>query len=311
MRAPSLFRTVACLWLCAAPAFAVTTNNPPANQPLTGPSRTLDALAQGYRERSPEQIAALLSADYVFHSIEEGDVRSLFDGHNRADELSAVRGLLQGVKRGEDIVMPAAERVEARIDGVSEQPDPEHPDSTQHYRLVTVRRFELSVYQRGGQRFEISAPGETHVFQMVRGDAAQLAPGQTADPERWYIRGWLDDLSAVNAALSAQKGICGGEGAPPAAGSTAAPAALGIHALANPACAALQVQCDLPSTERARVQVYDASGRLVNERNFEVARASTMTIDAGAGANLTPGVYWVRVAQAKQASKARMVVVAK
>ena len=302
-------------------AYARSTSIPPANQPLVGPARALEVLAQGYRDRSPDAIGMILTADYKFHGMTmDGtplDASRFTTGSAREAEMGAVRGMLLGVNRAGRSSMPPATRVELVVDGVSEQVDPEHADSTQHYRVLTVRRFEMVVYLPDSLKMEANLPGEVHVFQVVRGDAAVRVDHQPADPERWYIRRWIEDITGVRAALSERKGECGDE---PAAATTAGaasaglsgtPLALAIHALTNPACSALKVSCDLPGSERAKVQVFDVSGRLMNERNIEVTQPGTIMVDAGAGAQLIPGVYWVRLAQAKRAPQARMVVVAK
>jgi hypothetical protein len=49
----------------------------------------------------------------------------------------------------------------------------------------------------------------------------------------------------------------------------------------------------------------------VNRRDIEIAAAGTMTIEAGRGARLNPGVYWVRVGQGLRTPVTRMVVVAR
>ena len=300
----------------AAPALAESTSIPRSNQPLVGPTRAIEDLAQGYRDRSPDAIGAVLTADYTFHGVSV-DFSRLVVGSAREFEMGAVRGLLLGVRQGERVIMPAAERVEMAVDGVSEQPDPEHPDSTEHYRVLTVRRFETIVHLPDGKTLKTTAPGQIQVFHVVRGDAAVRAENQPADPMRWYIRRWLEDVSGVRAALNERKGECGDEPAPaPTAGAAAAglpgaPLTLAIHALTNPACSALKVSCDLPGNERAKVQVYDVSGRLMNERSIAVTGPGTITVDAGAGVHLLPGIYWVRLAQAKQAPNTRMGVVAR
>ncbi len=302
--------------LTATAAFAVSTSIPRSNQPLVGPARAIENLAQGYRDRSPDGIGAVLSGDYTFHGM-SGGLPQLMIGNGRDFEMDAVRGLLLGVKQGERVLMPAAERVEMTVDGVSEQPDPEHPDSTGHYRVLTVRRFEATVHLPGNQELQTSLPGQTNVFHVVRGDAAVRAEGQPADANCWYIRRWLNDVSGVRAALNERKGECGDEPAPAPAAETATagmpgtPIALAIHALTNPACSALKVSCDLPGIERVKVQVYDVSGRLMNERDITVTAPGTVTVDAGAGAKLIPGIYWVRLAQAKRVPNTRMVVVAR
>ena len=70
------------------------------------------------------------------------------------------------------------------------------------------------------------------------------------------------------------------------------------------------MRCDLPGLEPARVEVYDVGGRRVNQRQVAVAAAGTLTIEAGRGVTLYPGVYWVRVGQGLRPPATRMVVVA-
>src|SRR5262249_2070286 len=129
------------------------------------------------------------------------------------------------------------------------------------------------------------------------------------DPERWYIRRWLEDVSGLRQALGSQKGDCGE--AVGAGGEAVTPTALGIRPLTNPACAALHVGCDLPGAEPAQVEVFDVSGRLVNSKRLAVQTAGRVELDAGAGARLLPGVYWVRLRQAALRPSTRMVVVAR
>jgi hypothetical protein len=153
-----------------------------------------------------------------------------------------------------------------------------------------------------------------NAFHLVSGDAAILAPGQPRDPKRWYVRRWLEDVSAMNVDLAKREGRCEEAPAratrPHSAGNPATPSALAVHALANPTCTKVEVRCDLPGLEPAQVELYDVSGRLVNERKIEVATAGTMTIEAGHGAKLNPGIYWVRVGQGGRTPVTRMVVVA-
>jgi hypothetical protein len=290
-----------------------STSVPPVNQPVMGPEAALDRLADAYRDRSPASVLANLTADYRFHS--KGDsLLEYTSGASREDEARAIERLLHGVIRGADTLMAPADSVGMILDGISEGVDPEHPDSTLHYEVLTVRRFELGIRTTRGVRFVFGSP--LNVFHVVRADVALLAPGQPADSTRWYVRRWLEDVSAVNADLAGREGGCG-EAAPPAPGPRSAgarapalPTTLSVHALTNPACSKLEVRCDLPGLEPARLEVYDVSGRLVNHRDVAVASAGTMTIEAGRGAAIGPGVYWVRVGQGLRTPVTRMVVVA-
>lgn len=282
-----------------------STSVPPVNQPVSGPQAALVEMAEGYRALSPDAVVATFTADYRYHAVGDS-LHKYLSGATREDEARVVRGLLHGVIRNGDTLLAGADSVGIVIDGFNEGVDPEHPDSTQQYRIVTVGRFEIGFRTRN---VRISTPATVHVFHLVRGDVAQLVEGQPADPERWYIRRWLEDVSGLRLALGKQKGDCGEAEAE--TGEPAAPTALGICPLTNPACAALHVACDLPGTEPAQVEVFDVSGRLVNSKRLAVRAAGRVELDAGAGARLLPGVYWVRLRQAALRPSTRMVVVAR
>jgi hypothetical protein len=280
---------------------------PSANQPVVGPQATLEAVAQGYRGRSTSAVVANYTADYRFHTYGDSLVGFLA-GYDREHEAGSLNNIFQGTIRDGVVVRPPADSVGLTLDGFDEGADPEHPDSTQHYRVVVVGRFELGM-RFGDERWWTNS--RKHVFHMVRGDIAQLVTGQPADPERWYVRRWLEDVTGVLEELKKQHADCGEPEAPVRGHGTASGgmAALAIRPLTNPACAALAVTCDLPGAEPARVEVYDVSGRLVNKRDVKVAQAGRVTIEAGAGAKLLPGVYWVRLGQASRTPSTRMVVV--
>lgn len=303
----------AALWL-AGSAHAESTSIPPSKQPTQGTYRALDRLADAYRDRSVAGIGAVLTADYSFHTFGD-DLAGFLAGTDRDSEMRVVRGMLEGSKHDAQVVLAPATSVRLIVDGLSEEPDPEHADSTSHYRVVTVRRFEMHVERADGRTMD--TPGSMHVFALVRGDAAVLLPGQPANPDLWYVRRWLEDVSGVRVALAERQGTCGEPQAPVAIDlarpASVPPAALslGIRALTNPACSALEVRCDLPGTAAAQLEVYDVNGRLVNRREVPVAAPGTLTVEAGAGTRLLPGVYWVRLRQPGYRPAARMVVVAR
>jgi len=290
-----------------------STSVPPVNQPVSGPQAALVEMAEGYRALSPDAVVATFTADYRYHAVGDS-LHKYLSGATREDEARVVRGLLHGVIRNGDTLLAGADSVGIVIDGFNEGVDPEHPDSTQQYRIVTVGRFEIGFRTRN---VRISTPATVHVFHLVRGDVAQLVEGQPADPERWYIRRWLEDISGVRLALGERQGGCGEEPASATGlssrgrGGAPLPTVLAVRPLTNPACAKLEVTCDLPGREPAHVDVYDVSGRLVNRRDVPVASAGTVTIEAGAGAKLLPGIYWVRLRQAARRPSTRMVAVAK
>jgi hypothetical protein len=143
------------------------------------------------------------------------------------------------------------------MDGFRDGVDPEHPDSTQHYQVIEVGRYEMG-FRVGELRFYTKS--KKHVFHFVRADVAHLMPGQPADSTRWYVRRWLEDVSGVLESLAKSDGGCGEPPAPvagPHAGGAipAASVALAIRPLMNPACAKLEVACDLPERGPARIDV--------------------------------------------------------
>lgn len=312
MRAHPLFGLLLLLPLAAA-ARRPSTSVPPVSQPVSGPQAALVQLAEGYRALSPDAVVATFTADYRFHSFNDS-LQLFLGGATREDEAGVVRNLLRGVIRNGDTLRPPADSVGFVIDGFNEGVDPEHPDSTQQYRVVTVGRVEFGI--RIGKDRLITVPG-IHVFHLVRGDAAKLVEGQPADSDHWYVRRWIENISVVRNALGERQGDCGEEPAPAVGpssrdrGGAALPTVLAVRPLTNPACAKLEITCDLPGREPARVEVYDVSGRLVNRRDVPVATAGTVTIEAGARARLLPGIYWVRLRQAARRPSTRMVAVAR
>jgi hypothetical protein len=296
---------------------AAVTNVPPVNQPLEGPQATLEQLAQGYRGLSPDAVIATFSADYRFHSFGDS-LASFMSGSSREDEAEVVRRMLMGERRFKFrrgmIDVPRADSVGMRLDGIREGVDPEHADSSQHYRVLTVSLFEMGFRTTNGERY-LTASRE-HIFHLVRGDVASLASGQPATAGRWYIRRWLEDVAGVRERLERERGECGEPPAPTAGprsrgDSPIAVTALAIRPLVNPACAKLEVTCDFPGREPARIEVYDVSGRLVVRRELAVPATGTLTLEAGRGARVVPGVYWLRLGQGPRPPTTRMVVVAR
>lgn len=280
---------------------------PPSNQPVVGPQGTLEAIARGYRDRSADSVAAYYTADFRFHSF--GDTLLKFvEGIDRAHELAMLHRLFEGVIQGGDTLHSPADSVGMLLDGFDEGVDPEHPDSTQHYRVVVVGRFELG-FRTGGTR--LVTVSSKHIFHLVRGDVAVLVPGQPAEPDRWYVRRWLEDVSGVLEALRQRQGDCGEPPLPVPGHGSASIVALAIRPQTNPACAKLRVTCDLPDAGTARVEVYDVSGRRVNRRDVAAVGPGSVNVEAGTGAKLAPGAYWLRLSQGTRPPVTRMVMVAK
>jgi len=313
-RSSSLWLLVA---LCgAAPALAMSTSIPPANQPLQGPQTAIQRYVDAWRDRSPDAIAAVLTADYTAHLYDKElhDLSSFLSGTGRDIEIQVQRNMLTGVVKDGHTFMAPFDTVTMYADGFSENPDPEHPDSIGCYRVVLVRRLDGHFARKDGTRFELK--GAFNIFHVVRGDAAVVADGQPPDSSRWYIRRYIEDVRSVDHDLAARQGRCGDDPKPETSpdivtAGLAHPGALAIRALTNPACATLEVRCELPTADSAQVEVYDVTGRLVNHREVAVKAPGVMTIAAGEGVRLLPGAYWVRLQQASERPTTRMVVVAR
>lgn len=295
----SLWITIASLtWASLAAADGATTNRP---------ENAWLELKQAYEQKSIDRLGALLTDDYRFHSAAYQPA-AFAAGYTRDSELRSIKGLMLGSKHANGYVMAPAETLWFEHGAVSVSDDPEHADSTEQYKTVHVAAMSFHVNKADGNK--MWTPSGLHIFHVVRGDAAVLAEGQTADPARWYVRRWLENLDDASKALAAIQGECGEKFA---ATTTDAPRSrmLGIRALTNPACARLELMLDLPGTESVNLQVLDVTGRVHNTREIRVARAGELKVDAGQGANLSPGVYWVRVKQGDRKPSTRMVVVAK
>jgi len=231
------------LLVALAGSVAATDRGVPATSPgPDSPITAIQSLARAYSDRSMEDYAALLTADYRFHfsSKREIDVGVFVDGFTREHELKSASG-------------PAL-----------------------------------------------------HVFHLVRGDAAVRAEGQPTDHGRWYVRRWLEDVEGLTLALAENRGRCGEPAPRPRAparseGSTrpaGTPVDLAIHPLGNPACPTVDLTCDLPGSEPALLDLPNPP-------------PGTVRVEAGAGARIVPGVYWVRLSQGARRPTTKMIVVAR
>jgi hypothetical protein len=302
--------------LTAAAPFSRTTPAPGrvtwgALRPAHGsvsPTGAIRDYARAYSERSVERLGALLAADFRSHVTGEDSVERCFpDGMDRAHEMSVITGLIRGVRQGGVLVAAPALDVRVKAQDLIEADDPEHPDSTDHYRLVAIQRFTFDITAADSMEYQ-SSPS-LHIVHVVRGDAAVLVPGQPADARHWYIRRWLENVNGLASALDKVDGDCAQADSAVAAKALAA-LPFGIRALRNPACPALDISCDLPAAGRARLEVFDVMGRRLQQKDFDVAAPGTMKLEAGAGVHLAPGAYWVRLTQASRHTT-RMVVVAR
>ena len=272
------------------------------------PAQAVQRLAGAYSQRSVAGIDALLTGDFRFHFSDNDSARGAFvDGLPREDELEACRAMFEGSNWA-----PRATSITVNLGALDEGIDPEHPDSCQ-FRLVVAHDFRMTFTIPNGEWFTIlQAAGGLQVFHVVRGDVAVLAPGQTADPARWYVRRWIEDVDGLTISLAQVDGECADEGALSRGAPTGTDASrIGLRALDVPLCPTLKLLLDLPGNEPARLEVYDVQGRRVANRTIPVHGPGALLVEAGNGKRFTPGVYWLRLYQGTRPPAKRMVVVAR
>lgn len=308
MKSPHAALVLALFLLClAVPAFAAREERAPAPPSVvpTSPKSAVRELARAYTARSVEGLAALYSADYRFHfSAGDSAGAGYLRGLPRDEDLASAVAMLRSYTSPEGVTVPGVKRVRITAGPLEEGADPEHPDSLLHYRVVVANHFEFDIVAYD----TLQTRPSTQIFYLVRGDVAQLAPGQRASANRWYIRRWLEDVRAVEQALAATDGRCEENEA-----LAAAPLAgvFGVRALNTPLCPTLEVVCDLPRAEPATLEVYDLQGRRLARQELRPTQPGPMRLLAGGGRHFAPGAYWLRLLQAGQAPSKRMVIVAR
>jgi hypothetical protein len=269
--------------------------------PTGGTAVAMKALEAAYQEKNPDGLDALYTADYEYLVDRSSKDDPSFRTFTREDELRSARNLFRGVG-ADGTAMPPAQSIDVTMTGLSENADPEHPDSAAVYRLVVCREFALNMKMQNGNVVKTSPT--LHVFQLVRGDVAVLVDGQTADPKRWYIRRWVDDVNGLANALALTKGDCAPQPVPI---EEIVSLRLAIQPLGNPACPTVDVMCTMPKGGSALVEVFDVQGRRVNRQTVNVAQGP-QKIQAGAGATIKPGAYFVRVTQGSAIASQKVLV---
>ena len=74
----------------------------------------------------------------------------------------------------------------------------------------------------------------------------------------------------------------------------------------NPAHDALSIEYSLPGDAPARLELLDLAGRRVRDLPLDGARAGIAHIDPGR--TLSPGIYWLRLAQSGRIATARVAI---
>lgn len=299
-----------------APVLAAKTSGHPAPPqpgaqgkpfvPPTTPKRAVEALGKAYSNRSTRAFEGLLAADYRFH-FSDGDSAGVgyVNGLGREAEVRSARELFEGGSN--DGRIQQADRIVVTVGEMEEGPDPEHPDSLSHYRVVTAHRMSFEMYFTASDTL-MNLPAD-QIFFLVRGDVALRMPGQPGLSNRWYIRRWLENVRHLEEALASTDGQCEET---TTAGMPTLAVALGLRALDSPLCSTLKLACDLPGAEPATLEVFDVAGRRMAKRELVPTSAgSTIQVEAGSGMRFAPGAYFLRLTQGNRAPSRKMVLVAR
>jgi hypothetical protein len=262
------------------------------------PAEAVRALQVVYHDRDLALLDRLLTTDYRFHTYDENLREWDLKGMDKAFEMASARCLFRADPGDTSCPgdPPRPERIEIDMKDVRLADDPEHPDSSGHYVLGMAEAFEFDIELPDHTRLTTSPA--THVFHLVRGDAALLDPRQPADAGHWYIRRWIERASEPGPK---------GPGRP--WNETGAPDVLAVRPLANPSDPDLETVCVLPTGDGAELAVYDVQGRHCVTHRLPAAAAGERRVKAGEGARLHPGIYWVRLTQPGQRAVSHMVTV--
>lgn len=264
-----------------------------------------------YEGRDAAAYGALFTTDFRFH-FGDPELRARYpDGWTRADEIAAARHLFEGFRDAAGTYRPPARRLELTLSPFTVAADPERADSAAWYQVVSVPCVRLAVWTEDGN---FLVENDRHDFHMVRGDAARLDPGQPADPDRWYIRRWVEivgggDPEGVAGALEGDPPAAGGEPAAQPDAEPAPPTRSAIEAaLPNPARGTVVFAFTLTGEGPAALEVLDAAGRLRLRRDLGTGAAGRHRVAWDLGRRLPPGVYWVRLVEAGGSDIHRLVL---
>jgi hypothetical protein len=157
----------------------------------------MERLEAAWESEADSQYAPLLTNDfrYKFSAASDPALVDLYPNWGRDDEVAAITHLFNGFVNSNGTPVPAASHIDMTLNGVVQQDDADHADSTAYYQhiIVTSLDADIVVPQAGSYpiTYHISS---RHEYFVVRGNAAVLPAGTSADPTRWYLRRW-EDLS--------------------------------------------------------------------------------------------------------------------
>jgi hypothetical protein len=164
--------------------------------PATSPSGAANRLFSTYQAENALSYGLTLTTDFRFHFSAESDpqlVSKYGDSWGHELEVTSASHLFTGFTNDSLEFQVPAIQVTVDVPFMQEVADPTHPDSTVHYRRIALPRVMVNIVLSDSRDFVVDQPADVYV---VRGDAARLAPGQSPDSTRWYVR-QLDDLSSA------------------------------------------------------------------------------------------------------------------
>jgi hypothetical protein len=170
-------------------------NTLPDNTPPNDtPHNTMLRFEATYEYQVVGEYEKLFTKDFRFTFSSQSDpllVAEYGNNWGKDDEIESTRHLFQGFTDDEGTFQEAATSITMTFILLLEQENPQHPDSTEHYKLMIAQPLVLAIGLSNDSGFNVEA---RHEFYLVRGDAAVLDEGQDASTSRWYIYRW-DDLS--------------------------------------------------------------------------------------------------------------------
>jgi hypothetical protein len=252
--------------------------------------------------RDVARLDALLAPDYRFFS-DDPDAGIGADGLSRDDELRIVEHMASGFVNRAGQAIPPVTRADVIVAAIERRPDPAalprvldlRTDLEPECALVVARGVRLTIENAGGL---LATEAHDHTFLLERGAGAAL-PGTERAPAAslgWRIVRWWEGRPLDGEAMMASR-----ESRVPDAHL-----ALAARRLTGPRVWPVELELSLPNGEPARVSLYDVSGRVVERQSLSgAAGRQRFTIANG---DVKPGVYFLRLEQARQAASLRLVV---
>ena len=172
---------------------------PPLPESVT-PQRAILRLIATFEQKRITEYAELFTADFTYEFSNSTDpdlVTKYSTGWFKSDETESSLHLFQGYTPAGQPFAPAAGSI--NIDFKTTQPVDDNGagvDPVTHKYLVTGVDGQVVIATSPDPTTYV-IENNTNVFYLVRGDLANLSPGQPADSLHWYIDRWVDLTTAT------------------------------------------------------------------------------------------------------------------